>query len=162
MTVLRRVLVALVAAGAVLAAIVAFVLYRSDPPRSGREPLPGLADSVTVTFDSLAIPHVTAASDLDAFEALGYLHARERLWQLEFFRRAAEGRLAEVLGPAAVSSDRFLRGLDIPLSAEASLGLLPPGTRAVLDACGRCPPSSRFCASRRSRGRPASRWRSRG
>jgi penicillin amidase len=134
MTVLRRVLVSLVAAGAVLAAIVAFVLYRSDPPRGGREPLPGLADSVTVTFDSLAIPHITAAADLDAFEALGYLHARERLWQLEFFRRAAEGRLAEVLGPAAVSSDRFLRGLDIPLAAEGSLALLPPETRAVLDA----------------------------
>lgn len=134
MTVLKRVLLSLVAAAAVLAAIIALVLYRSDPPRSGREPVPGLSDTVTVTFDSLAVPHITAAADLDAFAALGYLHARERLWQMEFFRRAAEGRLAEILGPAAVSSDRFLRGLDIPLAAEGSLAILAPETRAVLDA----------------------------
>jgi penicillin amidase len=134
MRILRNVLLAVVAAGAVLAAIVAFVLARSVAPRSGREPLPGLSDTVTVVFDSLAIPHITAAADLDAFAALGYLHARERLWQMEFIRRAAEGRLAEVLGPAAVASDRFLRSLDIPLAAERSLALLPPETRAVLDA----------------------------
>ena len=134
MTIVRRVLLVLVAAVVALAAIVAFVLWRSDPPRSGKEPVPGLSDSVTVTFDSLAIPHITAAADLDAFTALGYLHARERLWQMEFLRRAAEGRLAEILGPAAVSSDRFLRGLDIPLAAEGSLALLPPETEAVLDA----------------------------
>ena len=134
MRILRNVLLAVVAAGVVLAAIVAFVLARSVAPRGGREPLPGLSDTVTVVFDSLAVPHITAAADLDAFAALGYLHARERLWQMEFFRRAAEGRLAEVLGPAAVASDRFLRSLDIPLAAERSLALLPPETRAVLDA----------------------------
>ena len=121
MRTLRRVILGVVAAGAVLAAIVVFVLARSVAPRSGWEPLPGLGDTVTVVFDSLAIPHIAASADLDAFAALGYLHARERLWQMEIFRRAAEGRLAEVLGPAAVASDRFLRSLDIPLAAERSV-----------------------------------------
>ena len=96
--------------------------------------MPGLSDTVAVTFDRFAIPHIAARSDADAFAALGYLHARERLWQMELFRRAAEGRLAEVLGPAAVSSDRFLRALDIPLAAERSLAILPAATQALLAA----------------------------
>jgi len=132
--ILWRSLAVVAAAGVILAAVVATVLVRSIPPRSGREPLPGLRDTVTVVFDSLAIPHVAASADLDAFAALGYLHARERLWQMELSRRAAEGRLAEVLGPAAVASDRFLRTLDVPLAAERSLALLPDSTRAVLEA----------------------------
>lgn len=134
MRIATKVLLGVVAVGAVLAAIVVTVLWRSDPPRSGQEPVPGLSDTVTVTFDAFAIPHIAARSDADAFAALGYLHARERLWQMELFRRAAEGRLAEVLGPAAVSSDRYLRTLDIPLAAERSLAILPPATRELLAA----------------------------
>jgi penicillin amidase len=132
--ILVRLLLGLVAVLLVMAAIVVFTLWRSEPPRGGKEPVPGLSDTVTVTFDGLAVPHVTAAADLDAFAALGYLHARERLWQMELFRRTAEGRLAEILGPAAVASDRFLRRLDIPLQAEASLAILAPEAEAVLDA----------------------------
>jgi penicillin amidase len=129
-----KVLLAVVAVGLLLAAIVVMVLWRSDPPRSGKEQVPGLSDTATVTFDRFAIPHIAARSDADAFAALGYLHARERLWQMELFRRAAEGRLAEVLGPAAVASDRYLRTLDIPLAAERSLAILPPATQALLAA----------------------------
>lgn len=129
-----KVLLGVVAVGVLLAAIVVTVLWRSDPPRGGKEPVPGLADTVAVTFDRFAIPHIAAGSDADAFAALGYLHARERLWQMELSRRAAEGRLAEVLGPAAVSSDRFLRTLDIPLAAERSLASLPPATQELLAA----------------------------
>jgi penicillin amidase len=121
MRIATKVLLVVVAVGVLLAAIVVTVLWRSDPPRSGREPVPGLSDTVAVTFDRFAIPHIAARSDADAFAALGYLHARERLWQMELARRAAEGRLAEVLGPRAVASDRFLRTLDIPLAAERSL-----------------------------------------
>ena len=134
MRIATRVLLVLVAVGLLLAAIVVTVLWRSDPPRRGRESVPGLADTVAVTFDAFAIPHIAARSDADAFAALGYVHARERLWQMEFLRRAAEGRLAEVLGPAAVSTDRYLRALDIPLLAERSLATLPPATQALLAA----------------------------
>jgi penicillin amidase len=134
MRIATKVLLGVVAVGVLLAAIVVTVLWRSDPPRGGKEPVPGLSDTVVVTFDRFAIPHIAARSDADAFAALGYLHARERLWQMELFRRAAEGRLAEVLGPAAVSSDRFLRTLDIPLAAERSLAILPPATQELLAA----------------------------
>ena len=134
MRIAGKLLLGVVAVGGLLAAIVVIVLWRSDPPRSGREPVPGLSDSAVVTFDRFAIPHIDARSDADAFAALGYLHARERLWQMELFRRAAEGRLAEVLGPAAVASDRYLRTLDIPLAAERSLAILPAATQALLAA----------------------------
>jgi len=121
--------VVLAAAGAL-----ALQLYRSIPPLSGTATLPGLGADVEVLFDSAGVPHITARSDADAFEALGYLHARDRLWEMETLRRAAEGRLSEILGPAALDADRFLRGLDIPLAARRSADLLPPESRTLVDA----------------------------
>ena len=116
-----------------LAAII-FSFYRSIPPLAGTERLPGLGANVEITFDSLAIPHITAASDADAMAALGYLHARERLWAMEITRRAAEGRLSEVLGSATVGTDRYLRSLDIARASDASLAMMSPESRALLDA----------------------------
>jgi penicillin amidase len=123
---------ALVAAGAGGAA--AIYVYRSVPPLSGTDTLPGLGAEVEVLWDSAGVPHITARSDADAFAALGYLHARDRLWEMETLRRAAEGRLSEVLGPAALDADRFFRSLDIPLAARRSSDLLPPESRTFLDA----------------------------
>jgi penicillin amidase len=118
----------------VLAAALVFRVVRSVPPLDGAERVAALGAPVLVTWDSLAIPHIAAAADGDAFAALGYLHARDRLWQMELLRRAAAGRLAEVLGPGAVDADRFLRSLDIMRAAEGALALAPPETRALLDA----------------------------
>ncbi|HEY2805723.1 MAG TPA: penicillin acylase family protein [Gemmatimonadales bacterium] len=128
--------VASVVAAVLLLGIAAllFSVCRSVAPLSGREQLPGLGSAVTVSFDTLAIPHIAAASDADAFMALGYLHARERLWSMDLLRRAAEGRLSEVLGSSTIESDRYLRSLDIVRSANAGLATMPPATRALLDA----------------------------
>ena len=134
MKLVLRILMAVAAVVLLLAAALVFRLRRSVPPLSGTERLPALSAAVDVAFDSLGIPHIGAASDQDAFMALGYVHARDRLWQMESLRRAAEGRLAEILGPAALSSDSFLRTLDIPRAADASLALLPAPTRVLLDA----------------------------
>jgi penicillin amidase len=129
-----RVVVGVVAVACALAAAVGLYLRRSIPPLSGTETLPGLGAAVEVAFDSLGVPHVAAQSDTDLFAALGYLHARDRLWEMETLRRAAEGRLSEILGPAAVDADRFLRGLDIPRAATRSTALLPPESRAFVVA----------------------------
>lgn len=128
--------VALVIAAVALVAILGVIvsLRRSVPPLAGTETLPGLGAEVDVAWDSLAVPHITAASDADAFMALGYLHARDRLWAMEVMRRAAEGRLSELLGGATIETDRYLRSLDIPRAAEASLALPSPESRALLDA----------------------------
>ncbi len=71
--------------------------------------VPGLGAEVTVVYDGLGIPHVTAASDNDAAFATGYVHAHDRLFQMDFMRRAARGTLAEMLGSAAVSQDIAIR-----------------------------------------------------
>ncbi len=68
-----------------------------------------LSASVDVYYDSYGVPHVYAASDDDAAYALGYVHARDRMFQMDFLRRAGRGRLAEMLGPAAVSQDVAIR-----------------------------------------------------
>lgn len=101
---------------------------------SGEWTLPALSAPVTVTFDGLGIPTVVAGSELDAFRAQGYLHARERLWQMELFRRVAEGRLSEVLGEQALDSDRFLRTLGMRRAADRALDSLDPGVLEVLEA----------------------------
>ena len=125
----------LVAAVLLLALAAVFVtMWRSVPPLSGTERVAGLGAEVTVTFDSLAIPHIAASSDTDAFFALGLLHARERLFSMDIMRRAAEGRLSEVMGGATLPTDRYLRSLDIPRAAARSFALVPPSTRAILDA----------------------------
>jgi penicillin amidase len=112
----------------------AIYLYRSIPPLDATERLEGLGASVEVRWDSVGIPHLSARSDWDAFAALGYLHARDRLWEMDLLRRTAEGRLAELLGPAALDADRFLRTLDIPRAAAQSGALLPPRTRSLASA----------------------------
>jgi penicillin amidase len=112
-------------------------LHRSIPPLDGTERLTGLGAPVTVRWDSAGVPHLIARSDRDAFAALGYLHARDRLWQMDLMRRTAEGRLAEILGPEAVNADRFLRSLDIPRVASRDLALLPREARDLAAAYAR-------------------------
>jgi penicillin amidase len=71
--------------------------------------IPGLGAEVTVNYDSYGVPHVNAGSDDDASYATGYVHARDRLFQMDFMRRAGRGRLAEMLGPDALSTDVSIR-----------------------------------------------------
>jgi penicillin G amidase len=97
--------------------------------------LQGLTGAVTITRDSNGVPHIRASnSDQDAFFALGYVHAQDRLWQMELNRRVGGGRLAEILGPAAVKQDVFLRTFGFYRAAQASLSALTPATRQILDA----------------------------
>ena len=80
--------------------------------------LKGLGQAVEVYFDDHGIPHIYANCWPDAARALGYLHARDRLWQMDLFRRQAEGRLAEVMGPGQVESDILMRQLGIRAGCE--------------------------------------------
>ena len=88
-----------------LAALAAAALPRLD----GESRVPGLAKPVRVVRDTWGVPHIYAESEADLFFAQGYVMAQDRLWQMEMWRRAAEGRLAEVLGPEAVPRDRLAR-----------------------------------------------------
>lgn len=83
--------------------------------------LPGLKAAVRVQHDDAGVVHVSAANRRDAWFALGVLHARERLWQLEVNRRIAQGRLSELFGSATLPTDRFLRSLDLHNLAKKQL-----------------------------------------
>ena len=89
------------------------------PQRSGEISLPGLISEVDVVFDEWAIPHIEAENELDAYRALGYLHAQERLFQLELMIRVAHGRLSEMLGEATLDVDSYFRTLCIQRYAKS-------------------------------------------
>jgi penicillin G amidase len=109
-------------------------LRQSLPQVAGEIEVEGLEAPVVIVRDRFAIPHIEAGSLLDATFALGFVHAQDRLFQMEFRRRLGAGRLAEIVGPAALPSDRFMRTLGLYRLAEASLAHLDPGTLAWLQA----------------------------
>ena len=131
---------ALVAATAVLAVlsagIVLFYFSAGDrgPRPDGEVLVPGLASPVRIIRDTFGVPHIEAESRADAFVALGFAHAQDRLWQLDVLRRSAHGTLAEVFGMRALPTDRLARTLGFRRSAEAELGALRPETKRLLEA----------------------------
>lgn len=117
-----------------LLAILAWYRSASQPQINGRIQLAGPAAAIDIVRDAEGIPHIYAKSAEDAYFALGFVHAQDRLWQLEMNRRIASGRMAEILGPKALNIDRFLRTIGVRRSAERTLAALSPETRADLDA----------------------------
>lgn len=95
--------------------------------------LPGLDAPVTVIFDSYDIPHIYAETSHDLFMAQGYIHATERFWQMEWSRRLASGRLAEI-EPSYAGQDGFFRTLGLRLAAEKDLAIFGEDTLAGLQA----------------------------
>ena len=118
-----------------LAAGVWFVRLRSGPrPLTGDVMIAGLSAPVEVLRDSLGIPQVWASSIEDALFTQGFLHASDRLWQMEQFRRVAAGRLSEIFGVPALDSDRFLRTLGMARAAERSIPQLCDECKLRLEA----------------------------
>ena len=108
----RKLLVVLAGAGAlvVVLAVLGVVWVRSSLPLlEGTLAVRGLQAPVEVLRDAHGIPHVWAGSLDDAVFTQGFLHAQDRLWQMDLVRRAVQGRLAEVMGEAALGTDRFMR-----------------------------------------------------
>jgi penicillin amidase len=92
--------------------------------------LAGLQQPVKVTFEPDGTSHIVAQTDHDLFLATGYVHARFRLFQMDLLRRQGEGRLSEVVGKAALDSDRFELQLGLLRTAELEWNALPPDHRA--------------------------------
>lgn len=113
---------------------VAFLFYRAMPDYSGAAHLPGLSGEVRVYRDIHGVPHIFASTRNDAARALGYLHASERLYQMEIQRRAGQGRLAEVAGADLVGVDKFIRTLGFYRLAQSSLAALSPEAQAMCQA----------------------------
>src|SRR5688500_1047323 len=97
---------------------VADLLRSRVPPTSGTVLVPDV--SARIARDDFGVPHITAATEAEAYYAFGVAWGQDRLWQLDYFRRVGSGRLSEVLGPAWIESDRLHRTLDLRRVAMAN------------------------------------------
>jgi penicillin G amidase len=123
---------------AVVAAGVAFGLLKNTvAPAAGSLTLTGLAAPAEVVRDTEGVPHIFAGSRDDLYAALGFVHAQDRLWQMELLRLAGRGRLSEVFGEKTFTTDVFLRTLDLAGHAERSAAALAPDERGALEAYAR-------------------------
>ncbi len=127
------------AAGAGIAATAAAGLWhqlfhRPLPRTRGSERVAGLEGRVEISRDRWGVPHVLAQSLPDAWFAAGFCHGQDRLWQLELYRRAASGTIAEIAGRPGLASDRFVRTLGMRRVAEREASELEPGLRSHVDA----------------------------
>jgi penicillin amidase len=102
----------------------------AEPPASATVMLPRLGGDVRVLFDDRAVPHIFALNELDAWRALGYVTARDRLFQLELQARAGGGTLTELLGAAALPADQETRALGMGRAAERMVEALPATSEA--------------------------------
>jgi penicillin amidase len=109
-------------------------LRTSLPETDGRLALSGLAAPVEIKRDAHGIPTITARSGRDAAFALGFVHAQDRLFQMDAMRHYGAGRLSEWLGSATLPLDRFTRTLGLYRLAEQQYALLSADLRAALDA----------------------------
>jgi penicillin G amidase len=109
-------------------------LLQSLPQKEGILRLQGLDSPVKIIRDEHAVPHIFAAADHDAFFALGYLHAQDRLWQMNYMRRLGQGRLSEILGRDALNNDRLMRTLGLSRAAQTDLESLNESARQSLIA----------------------------
>jgi len=110
------------------------IIERSKPQTEGSLQLPGLKDDVEVIRDHWGVPHIYAHDVADLFFAQGFIHAQDRLWQMELTRRALSGRLSEVFGPLTLRRDRFARILGFRRIVEAEVKLLDDESHMVLKA----------------------------
>jgi penicillin amidase len=109
---------------------------RNDLPANTEARIPNLSAPVDIRYDRRGVPHIFATTEADAIRALGWVVARDRLFQLEAQTKAASGRLTEWAGSVALPADEEMRRLGLPASAEANADLLSVGSRprALLDA----------------------------
>jgi hypothetical protein len=105
----------------------------SLPVTDGRVTVTGPSAAIRITRDVNGVPTIRAADDRDAAFALGYLHAQDRLFQMDLMRRAGAGRLAEILGPVALPIDRMMRTYGIYAAAQKQIAGLSKATQESLD-----------------------------
>ncbi|MCZ4280154.1 penicillin acylase family protein [Kiloniella laminariae] len=113
----------------------AYLWLRSSLPQmSGEITLQSLQEPAIISRDQDGLTTIRARNEADAFRALGFAHAQDRLWQMDFMRRAGAGRLSEVSGQATLEIDRFMRTLGLYRLAEANYQQLSPATKMIFEA----------------------------
>jgi penicillin G amidase len=119
---------------AALGAVRHRLLRRPVPDWSGSLQLRGISASIEIATDRWGVPHIHAGSSEDLWFGQGFCHARERLWQMDFYRRFTSGRLSEIAGKDGLPADRLMRTLGLRRAAEREEQELEPEFRTLLDS----------------------------
>ena len=98
------------------------------PNYNGEIQITNTSEDVTIYFDEIGVPHITAKNQTDAYVALGYVHAQDRLWQMELIRRIAAGRLSEIFGEELIKTDKLFSGLGIEEASAKTIRNLDKNT----------------------------------
>ena len=106
---LKKILLVILSLLVILALVVVGYCFYSKPTYEGEQNLKNIQKETTVYFDDYGVPHIYANSQKDAMTALGYVHAQDRLWQMELMRRIAPGRLSEMFGSKLLKTIPFLQ-----------------------------------------------------
>jgi penicillin amidase len=101
---------------------------------NGKQVMPALVDGVTIRRDRYGIPHIDAQNEHDAWFGMGFACARDRLWQLEWYRRRGEGRWAEVAGASGIDDDVFFRRMGLAASSQTDVANMSSDTRSMFDS----------------------------
>ncbi|MDV7186951.1 penicillin acylase family protein [Lutibacter sp. TH_r2] len=108
-----------------LAFLGGWIYYNSlKPDYSGNILLKNLQNKTTTYFDDYGIPHIYAENEKDAYTTLGYVHAQDRLWQMELVRRITPGKLSEIFGMDALKTDKLFASIGIDEASEKAIGKL--------------------------------------
>lgn len=131
-----------IASGLVIVAVVGvsgvyYFLSRSVPDYDATWRVGGISAPVEIARNTHAVPHIFAQNDADAFFALGFAHAQDRLWQMTLLRRTVQGRLSEMFGEQTLRTDELMRRLDLYGLAQRSVEAQTPDARAALEAYSR-------------------------
>lgn len=114
--------------------ILRHLVTKSFPVVDGKLHVEGLEEPVTIYRDEYGVPHIIAQNEHDLFFAQGYVHAQDRLWQIDIMRRAGEGRLSEVFGSSTLSYDKLFKTIGIQRIAEKLESQLHPESQQILQA----------------------------
>ncbi len=111
-----------------------YLVTKSFSENNGELVVSGLHNTVKIYRDEFGVPHIFAEDEYDLFFAQGYVHAQDRLWQMDLTRRAGEGRLSEILGPSTIKFDKMLKTVGFKRIAQQLEQHLKPKSKEILRA----------------------------
>jgi len=130
MRIIKKTLLILLAIIIVLGIGLCGYIFHLKPKYEGELTLNNIEKETTVYFDDFGVPHIYANSEKDAMTALGYVHAQERLWQMELLRRIAPGKLSEIFGSVALKNDMFFSGIGIEEASAKAIAKLDKNSQS--------------------------------
>src|SRR5260221_473214 len=128
---IRRILLVLVVIPLILIGCTDLWLHTSLPETTGALVVSGPSSEIRIARDAVGVPHIVAANDADATFALGFVHAQDRLFQMDMMRRLGAGRLSELFGEGTIGTDRTMRTLGLYRAAQRQLAELSAPLRAA-------------------------------